>query len=114
MNRERVREGLADIIQEAIETHEDGLLKREEYLDIADKIIVDEYDDNMNREKVEKIIFDLVHSGEVRYFNSDNIEDEREIARRIADRIIAEEGKDKKKGKKKVEKQLSKFIYPII
>ena len=38
MNRERI----ADTIQEAIETHEDGLLKREEYLAIADRIIAEE------------------------------------------------------------------------
>ena len=38
MDRERV----ADIIQEAIETHEDGLLSIEDFLSIADRIIAEE------------------------------------------------------------------------
>jgi hypothetical protein len=43
----------------------------------------------MGSEEIEKRIFDLVHSGYLRNFNSDDIEDEEETARRLASALSA-------------------------
>ena len=53
---------------------------------------INEIIDHLNGEEkpkktLEDAIFDLVHSGWVRHFNSDNIEDEKETALRLAQAI---------------------------
>jgi hypothetical protein len=45
-------------------------------------------------EAIQTIVFNLVHSGYVRYFNSDDINDEKEIARRIAQSLYDSLGKE--------------------